>query len=76
MTCATGPLDLFQDVSGFGGPDKGFGVLVVIIDVALNRHGQTTQPGWRADLNYRVFATEQCKSVSLPAKGKVHRKMD
>ena len=40
MTCATGPLDLFQDVSGFGGPDKGFGVLVVIIDVALNRHDE------------------------------------
>jgi hypothetical protein len=42
----------------------------------LPRHGQSTQPAWRADLNYRVFATEQCKSVSLPAKGKVHRKMD
>jgi len=40
MTCATGPLDLFQDVSGFGGPDKGFGVLVVIIDVALNRQDE------------------------------------
>src|SRR5215469_18538154 len=33
----------------------------------LPRHGQTTQPAWRADLNYRVFATEQSKSVSLPA---------
>src|SRR5882762_3067754 len=34
------------------------------------RHGQTTLPVERTVLTYRVFPTEQDKSVSLPAKGK------
>jgi len=40
MTCEACTLNLFQDIGGFGGPDKRLGVLVVVVDVAFNRHDE------------------------------------
>ena len=33
MKCGASPLDLFQDVGGFGGPDEGLGAFIVMVDV-------------------------------------------
>jgi hypothetical protein len=37
MKSGAGELDLLQDVAGFGGPDEGFGVVVVMVDVVEDR---------------------------------------
>jgi hypothetical protein len=46
----------------------------------FSRRGQIVQsdqqPAYRAHLTHLVVSTEQNKSVSLPEKGKVHRKVD
>ena len=33
IKCAAGALDLLEDIGGFGGPDEGFGILVMFVDV-------------------------------------------
>ena len=40
MKSDEGELDLLQDVGGFGGPDEGFGVVVVMVDVVEDRCDQ------------------------------------
>jgi len=36
MKRGSGTLDLFQDVGGLCGPDEGFGMFVVMVDVLAN----------------------------------------
>ena len=33
MKSAAGALDLLQDVGGFGDPDEGFGLVIVMVDI-------------------------------------------
>ena len=40
MEGRAGALDLLQYVGSFGGPDEGFGIVVVVIDVVEDRRDQ------------------------------------
>ena len=40
IKCAAGALDLLEDIGGFGGPDEGFGILAMFVDVLTDGHDE------------------------------------